>query len=66
MKECLVEEGRLLFELKRQEASVLCKAFDEKTNGRWPSGQPKDMPNATGADTAMVILSHPPLPQTFL
>ena len=55
LKDCIVDEGRnqLLFELKRPEAQALCRAFDEKTHGRRSQARP--MPNATGADTQMVL-----------
>lgn len=67
LKECVQEEGRLLFELKRHEAQALCRAFDEKTNGR--RNQARPMPSATGADTQMVppsVDSTPPHPTPYL
>ena len=56
IKECVFDDGKMLFELKRHEAQALCRAFDEKTNGR--SSQARPMPSATGADTQMVRSSR--------
>lgn len=59
LKECFTDGDKLLFELKRQEAQALCRAFDEKTNGRRSQNRP--MPSATGADTQMVGILKPAL-----